>query len=423
MSNDVVPLLEADDTSVFGSKAVGLGEALRAGLPVPPGVALAGPVVEAVAAEDEAVTARVLDAIRDLPMPVAVRSSAVDEDGADASFAGQHLTLLNIQSADDVPGALREIWWSANSDSAITYRKRVGLFTRPSVGVVVQSLLDPDAAGVMFTRNPVTGAEERVIEATWGLGEAVVQGLVIPDSFQLDRDGNVIVAAPGRKQIAVRKLPDGGTVEEEVPAERVEALCLTDDQLRDLGALATKAEEIYGPGRDIEWAVCGDTLYLLQCRAVTAGATSGGGTKKAAPAPAPVEKVEKVPFFACLERDEVEQIAALFKERRFAAGETVVVEGSAGAAFFIIDSGEATVAVHGVECNALGEGDHFGEIALIDEGPRAATVTAKTDLVCHGLTYWEFRPLVERNGAIGWKLLQSMAQMVRDAEQKPESTG
>src|SRR5262245_11827090 len=292
----VVPLLEAEDTSVFGSKAVGLGDALRAGLTVPPGVALSGPVVEAVASEDEAATAQVLDAIRGLPMPVAVRSSAVDEDGADASFAGQHLTLLNIQTPEDVPGALREIWWSANSDSAITYRKRVGLFTRPSVGVVVQSLLDPDAAGVMFTRNPVTGAEERVIEATWGLGEAVVQGLVIPDSFQLDRDGNVMVAAPGRKQLAVRKLPDGGTVEEEVPAERVEARCLTDDQLRQLGALATKAEEIYGQGRDIEWAVCGDTLYLLQCRAVTAGATSGGGVKKAAPAPAPVEKVEKVPF-------------------------------------------------------------------------------------------------------------------------------
>jgi pyruvate,water dikinase len=340
----------------------------------------------------------------------------VDEDGAEASFAGQHLTLLNVPSSEELPSALSEIWWSANSDSAISYRQRVGLFTRPSVGVVVQSLLDPDAAGVMFTRNPVTGAEERLIEAAWGLGEAVVQGLVIPDSFQLDRDGKVLVASPGRKQIAIRKLPDGGTVEEDVPAERVESLCLSDDQLRQLGALATKAEEIYGPGRDIEWAVCGGTLYLLQCRAVTAGMSSDGQAKKAPPAPAPVEKVEKVPFFAGLDRDEVAQVAALFKERRFAAGETVVVEGSAGAAFFLIDSGEATVTIHGVECGTLGEGDHFGEIALIDEGPRAATVTATTDLVCHGLTYWEFQPLVERNGAIGWKLLQSMAKMLRDAQ-------
>jgi len=422
MTEGVVPLVDAGDTSIFGSKAVGLGDALRAGLTVPPGVALSGPVVEAVAAEDEAVIAQVMQAIRDLPVPLAVRSSAADEDGADASFAGQHLTLLNVATVDDVPGALREIWWSANSDSAITYRKRVGLFTRPSVGVVIQSLLDPDAAGVMFTRNPVDGSDQRIIEATWGLGEAVVQGMVIPDSFQLDRDGNVLMATPGRKQLAIRKLPDGGTVEEEVPADRVEQLCLSDDHLRQLGELATKAEQIYGEGRDIEWAVADGTLYLLQCRAVTT-ITAGGGARAAPPAPAPVERIEQVPFFACLERDEVEQVAQLFKERRFSAGETVVMEGASGAAFFVIDSGEAAVSIKGVDCGTLGEGDHFGEIALIDEGPRAATVTAATDLVCHGLTYWEFRPLVEGNGAIGWKLLESMARMLRDAEQKPEQSG
>ena len=88
-----------------------------------------------------------------------------------------------------MPDAVREVWWSANSDSAITYRQRVGLFTRPSVGVVVQSLLNPAVAGVMFTENPVTGADERLIEASWGLGEAVVAGLVVPDHFRLDRSG------------------------------------------------------------------------------------------------------------------------------------------------------------------------------------------------------------------------------------------
>ena len=423
MTLDIVPLDEASDTAIFGSKAVGLGDALRGNIPVPPGVALAGPVVEAVASEDDEVIARVVEAVGQLPVPLAVRSSAVDEDGADASFAGQHLTLLNVASVDDVPGALRQIWWSANSDSAITYRKRVGLFTRPSIGVVVQSLLDPDAAGVMFTQNPVTGADERVIEASWGLGEAVVAGLVIPDSFRLDRAVNVLDRTPGRKQVAIRTLPDGGTFEEAVPADRVERECLSEDQLRGLCELAARCEEIYGPGRDIEWAVADGTLYLLQCRAVTAGRTTDGQAKKARPAPAPVEKVEKVPFFAGLDRSEVEQIAALFKERRFAAGETVVVEGSAGAAFFLIDSGEATVSIRGVETGTLGDGDYFGEIALIDEGPRAATVTATTDLVCHGLTFWEFRPLVEGNGLIGWKLLQSMARMLRDTGQRLEQSG
>ena len=117
---DVVPLVKARETAVFGSKAVGLGEAERQGLRVPPGVALAGSVVEAVAAGDEEAMARVAKAVRTLPVPLAVRSSAADEDGADASFAGQHLTLLNVPTAEELPSALREIWWSANSDSAIT---------------------------------------------------------------------------------------------------------------------------------------------------------------------------------------------------------------------------------------------------------------------------------------------------------------
>ena len=220
----VVPLVEADDDSVFGSKAVGLGEAARGGLPLPPGIALAGSVVEEVASGEEDAIRQVAEMVRGLPVPLAVRSSAVDEDGADASFAGQHLTLLNIRTPEEVGEAVREIWWSANSDSAITYRQRVGLFRRPSVGVVVQSLLDPDAAGVMFTVNPINGADERLIEAAWGLGEAVVNGLVIPDMFRIARSGEILERKPGLKKVAVRSLPDGGTFEEEVVPELREAL-------------------------------------------------------------------------------------------------------------------------------------------------------------------------------------------------------
>jgi pyruvate,water dikinase len=410
---EVVPLAEAGDTSVFGSKAVGLGDAIRDGLPVPPGVALSGPVVEAVASEDERVIVQVAQAIRDLPAPLAVRSSAVDEDGKDASFAGQHLTLLNVPSADEVPSALREIWWSANSDSAITYRERVGLFTRPSVGVVIQSLLDPDVAGVMFTENPVTGADECVIEASWGLGEAVVAGLVIPDTYRVDRAGQVLERTPGLKRTAIRSLPDGGTVEEDVPADRAEQLSLDDDRLEALSRLARRCEKVYGKARDIEWAFADGTLYLLQCRAVTTGSSRAHDQDREPVVSDPVEALPAVPLFAGLDEQEVEQIARLFKVRRFAAGETVIREGSGGAAFFLIDSGEAMVSIRGVERGTLKRGDHFGEIALIDEGQRMATITASTDLVCHGLTYWEFRPLVQNNGAIGWKLLQSMAKMLR----------
>jgi pyruvate, water dikinase len=265
----VVPLEEALEEAEFGSKAVGLGQAIRDGLPVPPGVALSGDIVEAVAAGESPAMREVAKWVRPLGGPLAVRSSAIDEDGATASFAGQHLTLLNVPSADELSSALSKVWWSANSDSAITYRQRVGLFTRPSVGVVVQVLLDPETAGVMFTRNPVTGADERVIEASLGLGEAVVAGLVIPDNFRIDRSGQVLERRAGFKNIAIRRIPGGGTREEQVAPELVERLCLDDDGLAKLTELAHRCEQVYGPDRDVEWAIAADALYLLQCRAIT----------------------------------------------------------------------------------------------------------------------------------------------------------
>ena len=178
-----------------------------------------------------------------------------------------------MQSSEELSSALSEIWWSANSDSAITYRKRVGLFTRPSIGVVVQSLLNPETAGVMFTKNPVTGADERVIEASWGLGETVVAGTVIPDHYRVDRSGQVLERTPGVKSVAIRSGPNGGTVEENVDAELVEQLCLEDEQLLELNRLAARCEDVYGPARDVEWAFAEGTLYLLQCRAITRSAS------------------------------------------------------------------------------------------------------------------------------------------------------
>jgi CRP/FNR family transcriptional regulator, cyclic AMP receptor protein len=131
---------------------------------------------------------------------------------------------------------------------------------------------------------------------------------------------------------------------------------------------------------------------------------------------APVEAVKRVPLFAELNKRELEQVARLFKQRRFAPGETVAREGSGGAAFYLIDSGEAAVSVGGEERPVLKPGDYFGEIALIDEGARSATVTAASELVCYGLTYWDFRPLVQDNAQISWKLLQFMVGRLRAAE-------
>lgn len=408
-----VPLVKADDPALFGSKAVGLGEATRQGIPVPPGVALSGSVVEAVASGDERVMRQVTKLVESLDLPLAVRSSAADEDGAEASFAGQHLTLLNVSTAAEVNEALRDIWWSANSDSAITYRQRVGALTRPSVGVVVQTLVNPDVAGVMFTANPVTGADECVVEASWGLGEAVVSGRVIPDHFRISRSGEVLERKPGRKRIAIRSVTAHGSVEEDVAPELVERLCLDDDQLKELSRLALRCEEVYGAARDIEWAFAAGKLYLLQCRAVTAA------TAEARPAvpESPIEALGRVSLFSDLDRQEMLQISRLFKERRFPSGETIVREGTGGSAFYLISSGSASVSIGGTLVRTLEPGDYFGEMALIDEEPRSATVTATSDMVCLGITLWDFRPLVENNGRIGWKMLQLLGKKLRAAEQ------
>jgi len=243
----------------------------------------------------------------------------------------------------------------------------------------------------------------------------VVAGLVIPDHFRLDRAGQVLERKAGRKRIAIRSLPNGGTFEEAVPPAQVTQPCLDDGQLGALCALALQCEKVYGPRRDIEWALQDGVLYLLQCRAIT----TGKARSDAPPGPPPrnpVAALRRVKLFADMDRRQTEQIARLLKERPFAKGETVIMEGSGGAAFFLIDSGQATVSHKGVDVATLGPGDYFGEVALIDGGPRMATVTAATDLVCYGLTFWEFRPLVEGNGAIGWKLLQALAKRLRAAD-------
>jgi CRP-like cAMP-binding protein len=131
----------------------------------------------------------------------------------------------------------------------------------------------------------------------------------------------------------------------------------------------------------------------------------------------PIEALQRVPLFGDLSKHEIQQVARLFKERRFPKGETIIKEGSGGAAFFVIEAGEATVFIGGKERSTLKPGDFFGEIALIDEGPRMATITAASEMLCYGLTFWDFRPLVESNGEIGWKLLQRMAQMLRAARE------
>jgi CRP/FNR family cyclic AMP-dependent transcriptional regulator len=135
-------------------------------------------------------------------------------------------------------------------------------------------------------------------------------------------------------------------------------------------------------------------------------------------AEAPVELLQRVPLFADFDRRDLERLARSFKERTFEAGHKVAEEGRGGAGFFVIENGEATVSVRGDERAKLGPGDYFGEIALIDDGARSATITAESDLHCYGLTSWEFRPLVESNASIAWKLLETLAKRLREAQHR-----
>ena len=133
---------------------------------------------------------------------------------------------------------------------------------------------------------------------------------------------------------------------------------------------------------------------------------------------APQELIQQVPLFSDLDKRELQGLASSMKERNFDVGDTIAVEGQSGIGFFIIDEGEATISVKGEDLNTLGHGDYFGEVALIDDGARTATITAKSPLKCYGITSWEFRPLVEQNADLAWKMLQTMAKMLRASEQR-----
>ncbi|TXL63173.1 PEP/pyruvate-binding domain-containing protein [Aeromicrobium terrae] len=267
----ITKLAEATDAEVYGGKAAQLGAAIRAGLPVPGGYALSSDAVEAVVSEDAAALAEIAAAAAEVGRS-AVRSSALDEDSADASFAGAHLSVLGVQGPEAIVAAICAVRRSGQNAGAVSYRAQMGLDLTARMAVVLQSLIDADAAGVLFTRNPVTGADERVIEATWGLGEAVVSGLVTPDSYRVARGGQELERTLGDKDIAVRPTRTGPEPTEEVPvrADLVDVFCLDEARLAALDALATTCDEVFGStDHDIEFAFRGDDLYLLQRRPIT----------------------------------------------------------------------------------------------------------------------------------------------------------
>lgn len=205
--------------------------------------------------------------------PVAVRSSGTAEDLDDASFAGQQETFLFVIGNDDVVKFIKECWASLYNDRAIFYRREKKFDERSiSIAVVVQRMVSAQKAGVMFTSNPITNDYNTVVlEAAWGLGEAIVSGIVTPDNLWIDkRTGEVTTEYISEKETMVVRLSErGGTKEEPVPEELREAPVLTDAERNQLVELARKIEDFYKKPEDIEWAIVDGQVYLLQSRPIT----------------------------------------------------------------------------------------------------------------------------------------------------------
>ncbi|MDE0367313.1 MAG: hypothetical protein OXP09_17290 [Gammaproteobacteria bacterium] len=306
---------ESMKLALAGGKGASLGRLVRADFPVPPGFVVTTQAYTAyLAANDlqpridgilngvdfaypeqvERETARIRDLFRDAAIPkrlageirevyrslgddpfVAVRSSGTAEDLAGASFAGQYDTYLDIRGAPALLDALRRCWASMWTGRAVAYRHRHGFDgEQPSIAVVVQAMVEADVSGVMFVGNPMNArADEIVVNASWGLGEAVVSGLVNPDEYILDaKTGKPKARRMGDKALTIRRGagPEGGTVR--VPTEPAlqARLTLNDEQLEELAALGAKATAFYGGlPQDLEWALSGGRFCLLQSRPIT----------------------------------------------------------------------------------------------------------------------------------------------------------
>ena len=325
--------LGKDDTPVAGGKGANLGEMTRAGLPVPPGFVVTAEAYRAfirhagladfiertiattdvddrraLAAAADAVQSRiraadvpsdvlaaVADAYRELnrreggaPVLVAVRSSATMEDTAEASFAGMNRTYLNVVGEQALADNVREVWASLYSPRVIFYRKRLELAGEPEIAVIVQIMVNAEKSGVAFSIDPSTGdPSTMVIEAAFGLGEVVVGGQVEPDHYVVGkRDLGVRTIRVANKACMLTRYEQGRNVRVDLPAERAAARVLGDEELAAVADLVRRDEAHYGSPQDVEWAIEGDRVYLVQSRPVTAV----GHAAEAAPPTAAVRK-------------------------------------------------------------------------------------------------------------------------------------
>ncbi len=313
--------LGRDVVSLAGGKGANLGEMTRAGIPVPLGFVILSMayerfMVETGAANDimpclaklseetkqqfEEISRTIHSIIqtKDMPrdiedtisqyyeilsqrcgkadLPVAVRSSGVAEDAATASFAGQFETYLNVKRKKDLLDNVKKCWASLFTAQAISYRLEKGLpADGGGISVCVQRMINARSAGICFTVDPVTGNPSKiVIEGNWGLGESVVQGMVTPDRYIVNKDTLDLEETIINEKMVYIVPVETGTRQEEMPVDKRNEPCLTNEEVKRLSELAKAVETHYGTPQDIEWVVDRDlpspeNLFLVQTRPVT----------------------------------------------------------------------------------------------------------------------------------------------------------
>lgn len=294
---------------VAGGKGASLGRLREAGLPVPPGFVVPASamsaslarqgVLEEVAAlavsfdggEDSSRIATALgDIVSAVPLweeladevttayqdlgdevHVAVRSSACAEDGEAASFAGQQETYLNVVGIDEVLRRVVDCWASFFSERALFYRRRKGSLADLGMAVAVQRQIASDKSGVIFTTDPIRRrSDQMVMEAVFGLGEAVVSGMVTPDNYVVRRDGRLKRAQIGRQDRMVARGEDGGTVIVDLDDDSASTQVLEPGEIARVAAMGLQVEDVFGSPQDVEWAFESGQLYVLQSRPITA---------------------------------------------------------------------------------------------------------------------------------------------------------
>ena len=319
--------LGGGDIAVAGGKGANLGELTRAGVPVPPGFVVTsaayldamahggvrddllarfrdvlGRVDDAAALEEAAADLRSLvrksavpDSLRDEianayrhlghDVPVAVRSSATAEDTAGTSFAGMHETFANVVGIEQVLSRVVDCWMSLFGERVIAYRAAQGITDEPSIAVVVQRLVRPDRAGVMFMADPSTSELDRiVIEGAFGLGEVVVSGQVEPDTYVVDKATLEITSARIGRKTHQLVAGTGGTIDRiDLEGEERTRRVLADDEVVRLARLGLTIEAHYGEPQDIEWVIAGDDISIVQSRPITTLAEATNAPAASAP--------------------------------------------------------------------------------------------------------------------------------------------